>query len=227
MLNCDKFTEIYWSHYIALEKEFASTLRFVSVDPNNDNTFSAAYSKLLLEVGSEVDVVLKEYCKMLQPTFSGDTIDHYRKLIHPLKPDFCTQDVLVLINDTTVQPWFAWGGNITEAGNVVSNPYWWKVYNKVKHQRTETGTIAGETKEYYKFANQKYTVLALAGLYQILIHIYFDLATAEGKQAVTPLPGSRIFELTGNKWNSNQFYRDIAVYIENGTLIMESSNIPY
>ena len=164
---------------------------------------------------------------MLQPTFLGDKIDQYRALINPIKSGFCTQEVLVLINETKVKPWLAWSGSISESGNVVNNPYWWKVYNKVKHERTEIGTIAGETKEYYKFANQKYTVLALSGLYQILIYMYYDLATSEGKQAVTPLPGSRVFELTGNSWNSNQFYRDIAVYIDNGTLIMESSNIPY
>ena len=81
MLNCDQFTDIYWAHYISLEKEFASTLRFVSIDPSNDNTFSEAYSKLLLEIGSEVDVVLKEYSKMLQATFIGDKIDQYRSLI--------------------------------------------------------------------------------------------------------------------------------------------------
>lgn len=227
MLNSDQFTDIYWAHYISLEKEFASTLRFVSIDPSNDNTFSEAYSKLLLEIGSEVDVVLKEYCKILQATFIGDKIDQYRSLIQSIKPDFCTQEVLLLKTGTKVTPWIAWTGSITEAGNVVKNPYWWKVYNKVKHERTDSGTIALETKEYYKFANQKYTILALAGLYQVLIYMHYELATAEGKQVVTPLPGSRVFELTGGTWDTNQFYRDVAVYVDNGNLIMESSTIPY
>lgn len=227
MLSCDKFIDIYWAHYISLEKEFASTLHFVPIDSINNNTFSEAYSKLILGIGSEVDVVLKEYCKTLQPSFHGDTIDHYRTLINVSEPDFCTQDVLVLINGTKVKPWLAWSNSIIEAGQTISNPYWWKVYNKVKHKRTEIGTIALETKEYYKFATQNYTLLALAGLYQILIYIYYELATAEGKQAVTPLPGSRLFELTGQTWDANQFYRDIAVYVENGVLVMESGNIHY
>lgn len=164
---------------------------------------------------------------MLQATFIGDTIDQYRNLIQSINPDFCTQEVLLLKTDAKVTPWLAWTGSITEAGNVVKNPYWWKVYNKVKHERTDTGTIALETKEYYKFANQKYTILALAGLYQVLIYMHYELATAEGKQVVTPLPGSRVFELTGGMWDTNQFYRDVAVYIDNGKLIMESSTIPY
>ena len=227
MLNCDQFTDVYWAHYISLEKEFASTLRFVSIDPINDNTYSEAYSKLLLEIGSEVDVVLKEYCKMLQSTFTGDTINQYKSLINSIKPDFGTQEVILLKTGTKVTPWLAWTGSITESGDVVNNPYWWKVYNKVKHERTDIGTIALETKEYYKFANQKYTILALAGLYQILIYIHYELATTEGKQVVTPLPGSRVFELTGGSWNTNQFYRDVAVYVDDGNLIMESSTIPY
>ena len=227
MLTCDKFTDIYWAHYISLEREFVSTLHFVPIDPINSNTFSEAYSKLILGIGSEVDVVLKEYCKMLQPAFSGETIDHYRVLISTTKPDFCTQDVLILKNGRKVKPWLSWNGSVVEAGHVINNPHWWKIYNKVKHERTEIGTIALETKEYYKFATQDYTLLALAGLYQVLIYIYYELATAEGKQAVTPLPGSRIFELTGHIWNANQFYRDIAVYVENGELVMESGNIYY
>lgn len=227
MLTCDKFTDVYWAHYISLEKEFASTLRFVSIDPSNENTFSEAYSKLLLEIGSEVDVVLKEYCKLLQPSFSGETIVQYKSTINSVRPDFCTQDVLILKTEDKIKPWYAWGGSIVEAGSVVKNPYWWKVYNKVKHDRTETGTIAFETKEYYKFANQKYTIHALAGLYQTLIYLYYNLATTEGKKVVTPLPGSRMFELTGGAWDTNQFYRDVAVYIDDGVLIMESSNIPY
>lgn len=227
MLNCDQFIDVYWAHYISLEKEFASTMRFVAIDPDNENTFSEAYSKLLLGIGSEVDVVLKEYCKMLQATFTGNKIDQYKTLIHSIKPNFCTQDVLVLKTEDKIQPWLAWSGTVVEAGNVINNPYWWKVYNKVKHERTEIGTIALETKEYYKFANQKYTMLALAGLYQVVIYMYYELATAEGKKVVTPLPGSRVFELTGGTWDTTQFNRDVAFYVDNGVLTMESSNIPY
>lgn len=227
MLNCDQFIDVYWAHYISLEKEFASTMRFVAIDPDNESTFSEAYSKLLLGIGSEVDVVLKEYCKMLQATFTGNKIDQYKTLIHSIKPNFCTQDVLVLKTEDKIQPWLAWSGTVVEAGNVINNPYWWKVYNKVKHERTEIGTIALETKEYYKFANQKYTMLALAGLYQVVIYMYYELATAEGKKVVTPLPGSRVFELTGGTWDTTQFNRDVAFYVDNGVLTMESSNIPY
>ena len=102
------------------------------------------------------------------------------------------------------------------------NPYWWKAYNKIKHDRTNVGTIGSETKNYYKFANLQYVLQGLAGLYQTLIYLYYDMARLEDKSILTPLPGSRTFRLIGDQWNNINFYGDYAFYInKDGHLIME------
>ena len=106
-------------------------------------------------------------------------------------------------------------------------PWWWTAYNKVKHNRTSLVEIDGKKQEGYKFANQKYTMLALAGLYQIMVYLYQKLATDEGKKIVTPMPGSRLFKLIGGVWDSISFYGDSAFYINDGDLIWETSTIHY
>lgn len=55
----DDFINNYWSQYRLLEKEYLNTLQFITLDEDNDNAFSQAYIKLILELGSEIDVVFK------------------------------------------------------------------------------------------------------------------------------------------------------------------------
>lgn len=224
MLTCGSFIDQYWAHYISMEKEFFNTIKYASLNIENYNTFSEAYSKLMLEIGSEVDVILKVFCKLLQPAFSGNSIKDYMALINIKVPDFSTQEVKIESFEIKVQPWINWNNSV---GSI--SPYWWTAYNKIKHDRTGTGTIDGITKEYFKFGNQKNTLLALAGLYQILIFTYYILATAENKKVLVPLPGSRIFELTGGIWDSIIFFKDFALYLDSdtGEMHMEISTVFY
>ncbi len=80
-------------------------------------------------------------------------------------------------------------------------------------------------RDYYKFANLEYTLYSLAGLYQLLIYFYFDLAKEDRIQV--PLPGSRMFALSGGKWDDMLFYQDSAVYIDpsNGHFYMQSGEL--
>ena len=59
-------------------KEFVSTLHYLSLDRENEEAFSQAYIKLLLELGSEIDVVFKQYCKNIDPSFRGEKITDYQ-----------------------------------------------------------------------------------------------------------------------------------------------------
>lgn len=223
MLTCDKFCEVYWAHFISLEKEFSNTLTYVSLDTDNYLTYSEAYAKLILEIGSEVDVTLKIYCNLLRPNFNGSCNRDYQSLIEVSKTEFCYQVVSVKNTDIKLQPWKNWSSDEEH-----TSPFWWTAYNKIKHDRTGSGTIESVTKEYYKFANVKYTLLALAGLYQILIYIYHKVAIVEGKRVLVPLPGSRILQLVEGIWDNIDFFGDYAFYIDdNGRLIMESGNIHY
>ena len=220
-MTCEEFINMYWSQYILLEKEFVSTLHFLTLDSSNESAFSQAYSKLILELGSEIDVVFKQYCNMLDTGFKGRSIGKYKECINAYNPDFITQNVEERTTSRVYNPWLAWNDPTLDA------PFWWTAYNKIKHSRTSVGEIDGKKQEYYKFANQKYTLLALAGLYQILVYTYFKIATDENKRIVTPMPGSRLFKLTGGMWTTMDFYDELAFHIDDGILIMETSTLHY
>lgn len=218
-LTTNKFCDLYWTHYISLEKEFTNTLQYVSLDPDNYNTFSEAYIKLILEIGSEIDIVAKMYCKMLDENFSGERITDYQICICRHINDFYNQTVELTGKELILKPWENWG--LTPR----ISPYWWSVYNKVKHERFSSGIINEIYKEYYKFANLKNTLFALAGLYQCLIYIYYKLAINENDNILVPLPGSRLFKMSNGMWEDIEFYSDYALYIDdNGNLIYRYSN---
>ena len=220
-MNTDMFLSNNWSQYILLEREFLQTLQYVNLDEENGKTFSHAYQKLLLGLGSEVDVALKHFCKYLTKGFRGSTINKYCECITNNKPDFIIQKVKVIHTDQELQPWINWRNG--------ESPFWWRAYNAVKHNRSEAEEIDSVKQENYKFANQEYTLLALAGLFQIMIYCYYDIAVTEGKKITTPLPGSKLFRLIGGFWDSIEFYGDSAIYLDEhtGQLFYETNPLLY
>ena len=220
-MTCDDFTNLFWSQYISLEKELSATLHYLALDVNNEESYSQAYSKLMLEIGSEIDVVFKEYCRKIDPGFKSSykTIGRYKESISNHNSAFISQEVRIFNHDRVLQPWIEW--------NYMDAPCWWTAYNKVKHSRTSVVEIDGKQQEGFKFANQKYTFLALAGLYQIMVSFYYMIAKDQNEKIVTPLPGSRIFKLFGGIWDSVSFYGDSALYLDNGNLIWATGTIHY
>lgn len=223
LLNSRQFSLSYWAHYISIEKEFASTLSYVSLSEDNFSTYSVAYEKLLLSIGSEIDVVLKQFCKTLIEGFNKESIKEYRNCIKANYPDFTLQSVTDRTQSISLKPWDSW--NSTDEDN---SPLWWRAYNKIKHERTSVGSIGGITKEYYKFANLEYTLNALAGLYQVLLNTYFNILD-QNKKIKIPLPGSRLFTAVGARWDSTFFFPDYALYIDedSGSLMAQYGDFSY
>lgn len=179
--------------------------------------------KLLLEIGSEVDVIFKQYCGLIDPGFNGDKMDNYRLCISSVDPSFFTQEVSVNDNMLIIKPW----NNINPINGDITSPHWWKAYNSCKHDRTGTQIINGKSDRCYKLANLEYTMTALAGLYQLQLFSYRILAINEGKKVLIPLAGSRFFKLIGQSWSNVQFFYDYAIYIHNGNLILENGIVNY
>jgi len=220
-MTCEEFSNVYWSHFIALEKEFAQTTSFVTINEANYSTYSSMFAKLLLETCSEIDVTFKLYCSMLSPSFNGKKLNAYMMCMNQVDPLFSAQKVEIRGLTNSIQPWINFSNN--------NAPFWWTAYNRVKHNRTEDSSIDGVSQKSFMFANLKNTVAALAALYQIEVMIYYQLALSESKTVQTPLPGSRFFRLLGTRWDDVMFYGDYAFYIQEDTghLIMEASNIHY
>lgn len=206
-MNKEKFLQLTWKNYILIEKEFVKNLDFITLDKDNYKCFSSAFLKILLQIGSEVDINAKLLCRCYNVQTKAKNIDDYRREIMREKADFSNTNVNI-IQDCDIcpfKPWESWNSNV--------NPDWWRVYNKIKHERNEIGKIMDEEKNYYKFANLEMTLYALGGLYQLLIYIYYDLIDLTDKIKV-PIPGSHLFMLSGNKWDKVEFYQDIAFVLD-------------
>lgn len=196
------FTERYWKYYLLLEKDFLKTEQYLSIDEYNFNAYSNEYIKEYQAICSEIDVIFKLYCKQLDQSFKGKTINSYCKCIKENCSDFSSRTVIIKDKKINIEPWKGWDYVVDQKQKIVSlNPDWWQKYNKIKHNRT---TINTETQlPYYKFANQKNVLYSLAALYQLelyyfrtLHHKYFI------EEPDMPGPPSKLFEIEnwGNKW---------------------------
>lgn len=213
-MTCREFENIYWINYILLEKEFKNTLKYVSLTKDNFATYSNEYLKLILEIGSELDVVLKSFCKYKDNSFKDETMDKYKDFINKNCQSIISESVVLRNTLEMLKPW-----------DEIS--IYWKAYNKIKHDRNGINTIGNETKESYKFANLKNTLYLLAALYEILLNYYMLLAKSENNSLLIPLPGSRLFILSGENWNEVNFVYDHAFALVGNKLCMKSSNFDY
>ena len=77
-MDVEEFLGLYWRNYILLEKEFAETLEYITLDADNYNVYSARYIKLLLQIGSEIDINAKLLCSQYNAQSRAEKINHYR-----------------------------------------------------------------------------------------------------------------------------------------------------
>lgn len=201
----DEFELQYWRAYITLEKEFFESEPYVDFSQDNFSTFSSNYGKLLLQIGSEVDISCKYFCRLLGDN-SARSIGRYGIDIRKAYPDFTNVGVRVLNRNFSIFPWKNWTNK--------NAPDWWAIYNNYKHGRLEICKIKGhENVPNYKLANLQNVMNGLAGLYQIELYCFYHISITEPSIPYKlPLPGSRLFNLfgKGTPWDDTTFARDIA-----------------
>jgi len=164
-----QFQRQYSEYYHVLESDFCDTERYLYIDPDNFGSFSSEFIKLIQAICSEIDVTLKFLCTCINPKFKGTTLPEYCKCILDSNPLFPNANVMIRKMDSMLlAPWLGWSYKETtnKRGNHhidANNPEWWTKYNKIKHDRTTL--CPGTGKAYYKYANQKNVLDALAALF--------------------------------------------------------------
>lgn len=184
----------YWKQYLMIEKEFKGTEKFLAVDEINASAYSDEYVRLLLQIGSEIDIVAKLLCSAINVSSSAWKIDEYKTEIISRYSEFADVTVhckVINSESLTIKPWNGWR---------VDSPDWWKIYNGVKHNRNKEKTFDSVTKAYYKHACQKTILNALAALYQMELYLYCNSEHHDLKD--TPMPGSRMFTLVDHGWEN-------------------------
>jgi hypothetical protein len=147
--------EPHSNYLLALDSDFAHLSRYVEFQPENYNCFSIEIARLLFAAASEVDVVCKQICHIIDPSSKAHTIGAYRKEICAEFPKLPTMAVLLPRFGLTLHPWDEW----QRKDDV---PVWWTAYNKVKHHR-DTDLHRG---------NLKNALNAFAALFLMLLHRY-------------------------------------------------------
>src|SRR5204863_1694603 len=120
---------------------------------HNFRTFSIEYAKLLLAIGSEVDVLCKIICEKMDGAAKRDNINDYQVCL-TAHSKIATEEVLITRYDLAFKPWDAWAYG--------KSPSWWRSYNNVKHQRDT----------YFHEANLETCTNAIAGLFVAVIYCH-------------------------------------------------------
>ena len=216
-MSGNDFLKLYWTQYLMLEKETKACTKYVAFDSVNLKTFSNTFVKILLQIGSEVDIVAKELCKIIDPSQKVSNINQYYVIISGKYAEF--QDIIISCGDMTLRPWYGWTST--------NSPTWWKVYNAIKHDRYSIRTIFGVKQEIYKFANLENVLNGLSGLFQI--EQYLFLLAQHDQHMSMPMPGSRLFQMTNHGWENKNQVGDDYFYVDNetGNLFWERADVSY
>ena len=146
-------TRIHWNYFLALEKDFELLSRYIEFSEENNNTFSIELARIIMSSSQEVDVIMKNICALLGQD-NSDNINHYRSIIKEKLSDLINEEVNISRFGMRSTPWLNWNEEN-------ENPIWWKVNNKIKHERTN----------HFQKANLKNAFNALGAL--LIVNLYF------------------------------------------------------
>jgi len=146
----------HWQYYKSILDDLEVISRYIEISTDNYATHSIELTRLLLSVGSEVDVVAKLLCKSIKPDVSADNINRYREVLKGKFTGLPEVEVSLPKYLISLTPWKNWQEEKT--------PEWWTCYNNVKHERSK----------HFRQANLKNVLLATAGLCVLVSYLYYD-----------------------------------------------------
>jgi hypothetical protein len=158
----------HWEYFLTLDADLALVSRYVEFAQENFETHSVELVRLILAAGSEIDVVAKGFCRVLNPNGTFENINDYGAEITARYPGFPGLKVTVPRYGLAFEPWALWASG--------QNPSWWRSHNDVKHQRDL----------HYREANLENALNAVSGLFALLLYYY---QPALYKHELVPWPG--------------------------------------
>lgn len=146
--------KLHWNYYLALERDLDVVSRYVEFNELNFSVFSIELAHLLFAAASEVDVVAKLLCTRISPMAPRNNINEYKAILLPAIPDLPTTEIHVPRYGLSFRPWVNWTGP--------DNPFWWRSYNNVKHERDA----------HFDEATLRNALNALGALLVLTFHLY-------------------------------------------------------
>jgi len=117
----------HWNYFLAIEKDLEAISRYIEFSEANLNTYSIELTHILLSASSEIDVIMKQLCTLIDPEKKTNNIDDYKSVIQSHLSSFIVEEITIDRYGLIAKPWESWKGT--------ENPIWWRGYNNVKHQR--------------------------------------------------------------------------------------------
>ena len=145
---------MHWNYFLSIEEDVDRLARFIEFTTNNFSTYSVEMARILFAAASEVDVIAKLLCSNVAPAQKAEDINDYKDILNPYFLNIKDLEVFITRYGLSLTPWDEWKRN--------TNPFWWKAYNNVKHERNQ----------YFPEANLKNTLNAISGLYIFLLYYY-------------------------------------------------------
>ncbi|MCK5845038.1 MAG: hypothetical protein KAG97_10040 [Victivallales bacterium] len=146
----------HWEYYLTLVEDIDAISRFIHPCPENFKTFSIELTRLLLSIGSEIDVVCKVLCQEVDSSSSPKHINHYKDVLLKKYPDIPSIEVSMPKYGISRTPWSQWSS--------ATNPTWWADHNHVKHNRHNR----------FKEANLINVIDAAGALCVLVAYLYHD-----------------------------------------------------
>ena len=92
-MSREEFIKTYWRYYLILEQRVQKIEKYVEFVEDNRKTYSVEFIGCLMEIGSEIDVVMKNICGF--PENDRKTIKEYAPLIHEKYGEIKEQEVRI------------------------------------------------------------------------------------------------------------------------------------
>lgn len=169
----EEFLNYYWKQYLFLENKVMNLETYIYFCKKNLSVNSYEIMNLLFSVCSELDTLFKIVCDD-----KSDDIVKYRKSIESKSEydDIFKERINIIGRDVNLKPFY----RICERDYF----YWWKGYNKVKHNRVM----------HFRKANLDKLLNSLAALYTLEVYYYKNNFGTEGFNM--PGKSSKLFKTT-------------------------------
>lgn len=187
-----KTPTLHWNYFLAIEKDLENLSRYIEFDKSNLNTFSIELTHILFSASSEVDVVMKQICNLIDPNKKVGNINDYRSFISTHSKDLINEEVIIHRYGITCKPWEKWREG--------ENPDWWRSYNNVKHKRNN----------YYSEANLNNAINAVGALLINVLYYYKQAFSNEAGHDIDfiDITGRLIPESSLIKINNHDYYHN-------------------
>lgn len=211
-MTLQEFVKNHLNYYLVLESDFKNTFQFVKVDKENYETYSDEFLKLIIALGSEIYVLQGLIASLYEPNYLSKKLKDYEVIENNIT-DIKLLEVEFKENKEIFKPF-----------NVSGYPDWKKVYNNIKHRRTQNATkdvndskdthdysTFDKNKKWFQYGNLDYVIKMFSVLHALEMIAYKKFVEDDNvknnrSESIVPTIKS-LFKIINLDWE-NKIYSD-------------------